>query len=136
MSKFDSMGDNQLTVEVSMAIAKQKNPSARLIEFDYNQNCIWVENHGYHSEPLIDINSWTDMGPIVETITESLFLVKSSNPFGVCEWESLMDRCGGMPKAAAIIYLESLEKINADFKQCMDSASRHWNKLNSQAKTK
>lgn len=104
MGKFKSMIKHQL----NKLIAKHIGWTVRDGQYDQDEVCV-INDYGH--ETTVDYcNSWADMGVIIESIWSELFDM-SSNPF-ISKWDYMKEECGSPLKAAAIIYLESMEQNN------------------------
>lgn len=121
MSKYESMSDEELGGLVTGEFYDCKDWSSS----DDGKTVYHCgpDGNGWAEQKVIDINSWTDMGPIIE---EAAISIWSHPVHGKSAWSARVNKLvNGFVdyqvtqdhenplRAAAIIYLESLEVDNA-----------------------
>ena len=108
MSKFESISDEELGGLVTGEFYDCKEWA--LSDDGKTAYHCGPDGNGWAEQKIVDINSWADMGPIIESIWDKLITVIEVHYMSLWEIKSL--ECGLQLRAAAIIYLESLEAQN------------------------
>jgi len=84
--KYEEMTDLQIGIEAGIKIQRGIYPSAKSIEYDERQGCVWVECSGFHSWPVIDINNPSHVWPIMVENKISLISLKNN-------WLACVEAC-------------------------------------------
>lgn len=106
MSKFEEMSE----LEINKLVAEAQGFRIEKRE----SSILYLQRKGGTTKYLRDYcNSWADMGPILELIWDNLFEpIECEQGCNMTAWEYYRIKTGSTTKAAAIIYLESLETSN------------------------
>jgi hypothetical protein len=89
--KTEKMSDLEIGIEAGIIIQRGIYPDAKSIEYDERQGCIWVEDSGFHSWPIIRINDPSQVFPII--VDNEISLIKLKNEWLACSEASFESIC-------------------------------------------